>query len=300
MQKIAFHDINIRSPLKNKYLKGILLMVFSAVLFSAMSVIVKSLSGVNTFLITFMRFFTGLVLILFLYANGTIQIKPKNLPWLAVRGIFGALAVMLLYTGITKIGLGKGTMLNYTYPVFATLLAPLLLKEKNKPRIWLMQGIALIGCYLLLSPKGFFHFAPIDLLVLFGGMCAGVAVNSIKKLTYTDSTYTIFLSFCVFSCLMYGYPAFHHFHALSTTNLLLLVSVGVLGTVGQLCMTYGYRFTPVNEGSLIAFLVPTLNVIMGVVLFSEKMTIGMLVGSTLIIGCCVYTALQNRVEKYFI
>ncbi len=271
-------------------------MVFSAILFSAMSIIVKNLSSVNTFLITFMRFFTGLVFIVILYTSGTIQIKPKNLPWLAVRGVFGALAVMLLYLGITRIGLGKGTMLNYTYPVFATILAPLLLKEKNLPRIWLMQGIALIGCYLLLNPKGFFHFALIDLLVLFGGLCAGVAVNSIKKLTYTNSTYTIFLSFCVFSCLMYGYPAFHHFQALSTMNWILLISVGILGTVGQLCMTYGYKFTPVNEGSLIAFLVPALNVIMGVLMFSEKMTIGMWIGSILIIGCCVYTTLQNQMD----
>jgi drug/metabolite transporter (DMT)-like permease len=282
---------------KNKYLKGILLMVFSAILFSAMSVMVKELTGVNTFLITFMRFFTGLVLLISLYIGGFIHIKPKNLPWLAVRGIFGALAVMLLYTGITRIGLGKGTMLNYTYPVWATLLAPFLLKEKNLPRIWLMQGIALIGCYLLLNPKGFFHFALIDLLVLFGGMCAGIAVNSIKKLTYTDSTYTIFLSFCLFSCLMYGYPALHHVPALSAYTWILLVSVGILGTVGQLCMTYGYRFTPVNEGSLIAFLVPTLNVILGVLLFSEKMTAGMIVGSIMIIGCCVYTTLQNKADN---
>jgi drug/metabolite transporter (DMT)-like permease len=274
-----------------------LLMVFSAILFSVMSIIVKYLAGVNTFLITFMRFFTGLILIIILYTSGSIQIKPKNLPWLAVRGVFGALAVMLLYTGITRIGLGKGTMLNYTYPVFATLLAPLLLKEKNLPRIWLMQGIAIIGCYLLLNPKGFFHFALIDLLVLFGGMCAGVAVNSIKKLTYTDSIYTIFLSFCVFSCLMYGYPAFHHFHSLSVNNWILLVSVGVLGTLGQLFMTYGYRFTPVNEGSLIAFLVPTLNVIMGVLIFSEKMTVGMVVGSIMIIGCCIYTTMQNKLDS---
>jgi drug/metabolite transporter (DMT)-like permease len=271
-------------------------MVFSAILFSAMSVMVKTLVGVNTFLITFMRFFTGLVLIMVLYFTGTIRIKPKNLPWLAVRGIFGALAVMLLYTGIARIGLGKGTLLNYTYPVFATLLAPIILKERNLLRIWLMQGFALVGCYLLLNPKGFFHFAPIDLMVLFGGMCAGVAVNSIKKLTYTDSTYTILFSFCVFSCLMYGYPAFHHFHALNTSSWILLISVGILGTIGQLTMTYGYRFTPVNEGSLIAFLVPTLNVILGVLFFSEKMTLGMVIGSIMIISSCIYTTLQNQLS----
>lgn len=280
--------------MKDHYLKGMLLMVLSAMLFSAMSVMVKSLSGVNTFLITFMRFFTGLAFITTLMLSGVIRIKPKNLPWLAVRGVFGAMAVMLLYVGITRIGLGKGTMLNYTYPVFATLLSPILLKEKNRPGIWMMQGFAIIGCYLLLNPKGFFHFAPIDLLVLFGGMCAGVAVNSIKKLTHTDSTYTIFLSFCLFSCLMYGYPAFHHFQPLSISNWILLVSVGILGTVGQLSMTYGYKFTPVNEGSIIAFLVPTFNVIIGVLLFSEKMTFGMVLGSILIIGCCVYTALANK------
>ncbi|HNX01767.1 MAG TPA: DMT family transporter [Candidatus Cloacimonadota bacterium] len=270
-----------------------MLMVLSAVMFSAMSVMVKFLSDQSTFLITFMRFITGLIFLMFLYSIGKIKFNPKNLPWLFVRGVFGALAVMLLYLGITKIGLGKGTMLNYTYPVFATLFSPILLKEKNKPIMWIMQGIALIGCYFLLNPKGFFHFAPIDMLVLFGGMCAGIAVNSIKKLTLTDSTYTIFLSFCLFSSIMYVYPAFHHFHSIPTTSWILLISVGVLGTVGQLSMTYGYKFTPVNEGSIIAFLVPAFNVILGVLLFSEKMTFGMVIGSILIIGSCIFTALQN-------
>jgi drug/metabolite transporter (DMT)-like permease len=64
-----------------------LLMVFSAILFSAMSVIVKNLNGVNTFLITFMRFFTGLVFIAVLLVSGTIRIKPKNYPGL-LYGVF--------------------------------------------------------------------------------------------------------------------------------------------------------------------------------------------------------------------
>jgi drug/metabolite transporter (DMT)-like permease len=270
-----------------------LLMVVSALLFSTMSLLVKLLGDINPFLVTFVRFFIGLLVITILVLSRTIEIKPKNYRWLVIRGVFGALAVLLLYFGITRIGLGKGTLLNYTYPVFAAMLAPLFLKEKNTARIWLMQLIALSGCYLLLNPVGLFHFNGIDLLVLAGGFFSGVAVNSIRLLTRTESTFTIFLSFCLFSCLMYVYPAFHHLPPLTIHTWLVLIVIGILGTAGQLIMTYGYKFTPVNEGSLVAFLVPTLNVILGVLFFAESMSMNMILGSILVIGSCIYTTLYK-------
>lgn len=283
--------------MKRGYLFGVLLMLMSAVLFSAMSVLVRFTEGVSPALVTFTRFFTGLLVISIMSAMKIIKIKPTNIRWLLVRGITGGIAVYLLYVGIKSIGLGKGTMLNYTYPVFASLFAIPLVKEKMQWDTFISLIVALIGIYFLLNPKDFFHFKAIDLLVLSGGIAAGIAVNAIRKCSKTDSAYVIFTSFCVCSCLMFAYPAMVSVTSVKPFMWLILLAVGLFGTVAQLLMTHGYRYTPVTEGSLLAFLVPLLNVLVGVIFMQEKMSSTMIVGSILVLLSCVYSTIKKPEEN---
>ena len=53
--------------------------------------------------------------------------------------MIGASSVYLFFRGIQNLGLGQGTILNYTYPIFAALLAPLMIREKltvGRPGGW--------------------------------------------------------------------------------------------------------------------------------------------------------------------
>ncbi len=277
----------------NSYRFGILMMVLSSVIFSANTSFVRYAKDIDVYLITFMRFFIGLAFILTIRGFGVFEFKAKNLGLLTIRGIFGAFAVLLMNYGIIKIGLGKGTMLNYTYPVFATMFAPFIVKEKNTFETWLIQLIALIGCWLLVMPKQGYTFSAMDMIVLGGGLCAGIAVNTIRKLQNTNNTYTIFFSFCLFSCLITFIPAMKNFHMPTLYQWFILLLIGLLGTIGQLTMTYGYKNAPVSEGSLIAFLVPVLNFFISFFIFGETLNASVLSGSFIVILCCIYTGLRK-------
>ncbi len=279
--------------IKESYRLGIVMMILSAFIFSANTSMVRYAKDIDVYLITFMRFFIGLIYLLVLKSIGKITFDFKNYGLLSLRGIFGAFAVLLMNIGITKIGLGKGTMLNYTYPVFATLLAPFLNKEKNTLSTWLIQFVALIGCWMLLMPDLSWSFSPLDLIVLSGGICAGIAVNTIRKLQKSNNTFSIFFSFCFFSCLITLFPAIQNFVMPSLFQLLILILIGILGTFGQLAMTYGYKLAPVNEGSLIAFLVPVLNFFISYFIFKETLKISVISGSILIIICCIITVIKK-------
>jgi len=275
--------------IKESYQFGIFIMVLSAVLFSANTSLVRYAKDMDVYFITFMRFFVGLLYLLLLKGVNKIEFNFNNYFLLSLRGIFGAIAVLMMNIGITKIALGKGTMLNYTYPVFATLLAPLLNKEQNKATTWLIQFIALIGCWLLVMPKEGMSFSPVDLIVLGGGVCAGIAVNTIRKLQKTNNTFAIFFIFCLFSCLITAVPAWINFRMPSLYQWMILLLIGLLGTFGQLAMTYGYKMAPVNEGSLIGFLVPVLNFFISWLIFGETLSASVLSGSLLVIICCIIT-----------
>lgn len=279
--------------IKETYRLGIMMMILSAIIFSANTSLVRYAKDIDVYFITFMRFFVGLLYLLILKSIGKIRFDFKNYGLLSLRGIFGAFAVLLMNIGITKIGLGKGTMLNYTYPVFATLLAPMLNKEKNSLSTWLIQFVALIGCWMLLMPDQSWSFSKLDLIVLFGGVCAGVAVNTIRKLQKSNNTFSIFFSFCFFSCLITLIPALQNFVMPSIFQIFILLIIGLLGTFGQLTMTYGYKLAPVNEGSLIGFLVPVLNFFVSYFIFKESLKVSVISGSTLIIICCMITVIKK-------
>ena len=271
-------------------------MLLSALLFSIMSLLVKLDGSASSYLVTFVRFLTGLIILISMARLQFITIKPVNFPWLAVRGFFGTIAVCLLYVGISKIGLGKGTMLNYTYPVFAAALSPLIVREKNSLSVWITLLVALGGCYMIINPSGAFQIKGIELLVLSGALCAGVAVNSIRRLSKTDNSYTIYAAFCLAGVLIMAVPTFSGRLDYSLSTWFILICIGVLATAAQLLMTTAYRHVRVAEGSIIAFLVPVLNAILGALFFREKFGFWTILGAIIVISCCTYASWKKQQE----
>ncbi len=276
---------------------GMPIMAASSVLFSAMSLLIPLTRSVNTSLVASARFVTGIVVILGLALAGFTRIKPVNRWWLIVRGLIGATSVYFFYRGITNLGLGKGTVLNYTYPVFAALLAPLMLKEKLSWDVVAAVLVSFVGIALVVNPGRLDGMGAEELLALLGGVLSGIAVVAIKKLRETDTPYVIYLAQCVFGLLVVGWPTITSSFGFSGQIWLILLGVGALATAAQLAMTWAYKHVPATEGSLLGFLVPVLNVLLGVIVFGEKMRVATVAGSVLVLACCAYVAFRERILR---
>jgi drug/metabolite transporter (DMT)-like permease len=274
-----------------------LAMAASSVLFSGMSLLISLTHGVSSWVAAAARFLIGIAVILGLAASGVTRLSPVNRFWLVVRGAVGATAVYLSYRSIMALGLGKGTVLNYTYPIFAALLAPLMLKEKLTWDVLVAVAVSFAGIWLVVSPGSIAAVGVEDLLGLLSGVLAGIAVVAIKKLRQTDTAYMIYLAQCVFGMLVVGWPAATSSFAFPAAAWVLLLGIGVLATAAQLSMTWAYKHVPATEGSLLAFLVPVLNVVLGVLVFGERMRLSTLVGSALVLACCAYVAFRARIWR---
>jgi drug/metabolite transporter (DMT)-like permease len=289
-----------------EYNRGMLVMAVSSLLFSAMSLLIPYARAAGTYVLASARFLTGGLIILIMGLSGLIRLRPVNWPWLVVRGLFGAVSVYLFYYGILKIGLGMGTILNNTYPVFAALLAPVILRDKLKPDVLAVVVVSFIGICLIVDPEGIMGvfgaggsraplFGNLDsLLALLGGVLASVAVVAVKKLHETDTSPMIFLAQCVFGMLVFGYPTATASFTFDPRLWILLALIGVLATASQLVMTYAYKHVPATEGSILSFITPVVNVILGVILFGETMHPLAIAGSCVVLGGCVYVALRDR------
>jgi len=274
-----------------------LIMAASSILFSGMSVLVPFAKPASTFLIASSRYVTGTVAVLGLALLGFTRLRVSNWPWIVVRGLFGAVAVYLTYYGIVEIGLGMGTVLNYTYPVFAAILAPLLLREKLHLDVAAAVLVSFFGIFLVVNPLagGLAAGKTVPaLLTLAGGIASAVAIVAVKKLRETESSTMIYLSQCVFGILVTGYPAAASSLRFPAPVWAILLGIGVIATVAQLLMTSAYRDVPAAEGSLLAFLTPVINAVLAVLIFGESFRPRALAGSLVVLAACLYVALREK------
>jgi len=274
-------------------------MAVSSILFSLMSVLIPLAHGVSASLIASARFITGIIVILLVAAVTRTGLRAVNKWWLVARGVIGASSVYLLFRGIQNLGLGQGTILNYTYPIFASLLAPLLIGERLTWDVLAAGLVSFFGIWLVVSPGPISSINVETILALLGGVGSGIAVVAIKKLRETETPSIIYLAQCVFGLLVLGWPTASSSFSFAGAMWLILLAIGIVATVAQLAMTWAYKHVPATEGSLLAFLTPVLNVLLGVIVFGELMKPMTLVGSAIVLACCGYIAFRERILKLF-
>ncbi|WP_298257480.1 DMT family transporter [uncultured Litoreibacter sp.] len=122
------------------------------------------------------------------------KLSSKNLKMHAVRTVFGATGITLMFASVAFIPLSDATAISFLNPVFAMMLAIPLLGERVGPIRWSASAIAIVGAIILLRPgfiTGGAEFNPLALLALAAAVSMGVEITIIKLLTGRDSPLAI-------------------------------------------------------------------------------------------------------------
>ncbi|MBI3920985.1 MAG: DMT family transporter [Armatimonadetes bacterium] len=267
--------------------RGVCMMMLSSVFFSLMSAMVRELRDVNSFTTVMMRFVVGGLVVGVLFVSGFRKMRWRNWPWMIARGVTGGVACSLFYWGIQHIGLSKAVLLGYTYVIFASVFAVLILGEQIDPRHWLAIAAAAGGIAMVCGVQNLSGGSG-EMIALLGGLVSGFAVVCVTKCRENDSSTNIFFSQCVFGVGIVALPTLTHWKEPTPVQWIFLALIGLLAAAGQLSMTYAYKFTGASYGSLLSLLTPILSAILGVVYFKETFGASTLVGSTLILVSCCY------------
>jgi len=268
--------------------KGTLLLIASCVVFVVAGCLVKQAADLGAARIALFRFVVGLGLIAAAAITGRVKLRFHNGPLLLLRGLAGGAAVAIAFLAIARLGLGKGTLIMCSYPIFACIFSAVFLKE----RLGLVHAAALLtafaGIYLLsISGAALWVFGRYELITVGGAVLSGIALTAIRKLHDTDTSAAIYFAQCGVGMWLVLLPGLSEPAAIGAAQALLLVAIGVTATVGQLLMTEGYKYLPVRTGSLICMLDPVLAFAAGVVIFGEPFTARSAAGAALVIGACV-------------
>lgn len=281
--------------------KGILLTLGSVVFFALMAVLVKAIPNVSSYQTTFFRFTIGVGIIGILSLFGIIKLKFNDWRGLFWRGFVGGIAVYLFYLAILKLGVGKGSVYIYSYPIFATIFSMIILKEKVEPVKFAIIAVSFAGLILLSVGGGKGSLAGMgiyELIAIAGSVTTGLAVVFVKKLHESDNSMAIFFSQCIVGFWMFLIPSGVTQAKGNLTEILLLVLVGIVATIGQLFMTEGYKYVNVATGSLLQSLVPVFNLLSGWLIFNEKYSSIEMIGAFVIVGSCFMLVFVNfRIGK---
>ncbi|WP_372776753.1 DMT family transporter [Mangrovibacterium sp.] len=277
-------------------LKGILFTLSSVIMFALMAILVRLIPTVSSFHSSFFRFTIGLAIIGILAMFRLIPLKFRDRKNLFIRGFIGGIAVYLFYLAIVRLGIGKGSAYVYSYPVFATLFSMAILKEKVEG-IKFIPILTSIAGLLLLSLGGaggpFAGFGLNELIAIGGAITTALAVVYVKKLHHSDNSYAIFFAQSIIGFWLFLIPSGLTQGQGNSFDLLVLVLLGVVATIGQLFMTEGYRYVNVATGSLFQSMVPAINLMSGYFIFQEQFAINEIWGAILIILSCLSLVVIN-------
>ncbi len=277
---------------------GLLMLTGAAVSLTAMSLLVrlaKECGGLTTSSVAFFRFLMGaLAAVAIARARGE-RLRTRNPVWFVLRGAVGAAAVWLFFYGIATVGLAKGAIYFHTYPLWAALIALVVLRERPTLGILGAAAVAFAGLALVMWPEGGLgDFAPADLIALSGGVLAGFAVVGIRKLRATDGSLVVLFSLCVFGLLVSVPGTVASPPEAGLAGWSLVIGVGVFATAGQLMLTWAYKHVRIGEAAPFTMLAPVLSAVLGVALLDETMTLRAIAGGALVVAACTYASTAKR------
>ena len=289
-----------------KLFTGYLLVILSAFLFGCMPLITTHIyrQGITRESAVLLRNLLALPVlgILALVQNKSLKIPVKSLPSISIIALMGCCVTpLLLFTSYPMIGSGTATVFHFVYPAVVVILGMLFLKKKLSLGTGIAVLLCIVGIGLFYDPS-----QKLDLIGCAIALASGVtyAIYVVLLSVFKYKTVSGFrLSFYIslvctivmfIVCLLTNTLTF-------PTNFLgwaLCLLLALLISVGAVVMFQKGTFLIGGErASILSTVEPITGVVAGYLFLDETMTVGMIIGSVLVIAASILIAVFDGKKK---
>ena len=280
---------------------GAVYMIVSVLFFSFMDILIKVTDEYDVGQTMFFRAFFGLIPIYFLIPKEKITdfYKTKNFKLHFYRSFFGAIAMAAIFIGLRNLQLAEVTALAFSAPLWVVIFSMFFLSETIRLKRWIAVGLGFVGTIIISKPGfdnlNFYYIYPIIFCIGF----AGVSIL-IRKLTLAgEPVWLIAFYFSLFSGLggLITLPLGRWIMP-NTYDFILLILIGLLGSVANLLLTQSYKLAEVTLTTPLKYLSLVFAIIFGFYFFKEVPTIYTLSGAGLIVvSSAIIFFRENQLKK---
>jgi drug/metabolite transporter (DMT)-like permease len=183
--------------------------------------------------------------------------RTSDLKGHVLRGITGSCAMFAGFVSLSYLPLSDAVIIGYLSPLVTVVLAAVFLGERVRMYRWSAVAIGFVGVVVMVSP----HLDPKVLangsmastigigFGLLAACCGAGATIQVRRLAMRETTAAIVLYFTLLTTALGAVTIVLGWKMPNAGDLALLVTIGILGGIGQILMTQSYRYA---DASLIA------------------------------------------------
>lgn len=264
----------------------------AAAAFICMDATIKSLSPhFDAIQLTFLRFLSGSVFALAIWARQRSPL-PRGPQWKLHLLRSGLLLFTLTsyFHALTVLPLAQTVAISYMAPIFISLLAIWLLRERPSASIGWALLFGLAGTGVALWPQLSASHTPelwgVAAAAFSAVAFAGVMVMS-RMQAQRDSLATILLIQNVLPAVALAVPAALTWRPVAWSHLPAIVLAGALATVGLLAVTWAFRHIEASRAAPMEYTGLIWAGLLGYFLFGEVPTVWTLASAALIVTGCL-------------
>ena len=233
------------------------------------------------------RFLVGAVVLAAVSRFRVFNLRDRSLPLLLTRGITGSISAIAYFKAIGAIPLPNASVLLYTYPIFASIFAAILLREKlrNDEKIAIFLGF--VGVYLIVNPK-YQNVSLGEIYALISGLLGGSAMVVVRKLRAKHDSSIIYFYFCLIGIPLALPGTLRTFITPNIQQMILISTIAVMALIAQLLMTYAFKYCKAGQGSAIMMTEVLYTSLAGRLFFQNTLTGTFIFGGFLVFGCGLY------------
>ena len=254
-------------------------------------------SDLHPIIICFYRCLMGLILIApFMIKNNFQALKSQNFKLQFSRSMINIISMICWFSAIGMMHFEKAAALGFTTPLFTTILAIVLLKEKIRFHRTAALLIGFIGILVIVRPG----YVPLELgavLLLASAFSFSFVLIIVKKLSAIDSSLTIIFYHLLFSTPIFFIFSLFYWETVSLNQLLIFTFMGASGLLSHWCLAQAFKLSDTTFVMPLQFTKLIWASLIGVFFFAEQPNMWTWVGGVIIFISVVYITYRETFKK---
>ena len=267
---------------------GIMLRLMAMAMLGVMFVLVKLANehGIHVVETLFWRQLAGLpTVILWLWSLGKLSDVRTQRPFAhALRALLGLTAMALIFIAMTMLPMAEATTISFAAPIFATMLAALLLGEPTGKYRWGAVALGFIGVLLAIRPGDASISGIGPWVALAGALLNGCVTIQVRRMSKSENAGAIVFWFSLASVVPLGIGMIFLAKSHDVAGWSIIAGLAMCGAVAQLLLTSAVRHASVAAITTMDYTGLIWSVLFGYFIFDSMPGPGTWLGAPIIIA----------------